>query len=72
MEYFLEWGYFGLFLSSFLAATVLPLSSELVLSVVLAKQYSLCAVSILFWLLWEIGWEASAVMDWGVWQSGLC
>ena len=41
MEYFLEWGYFGLFVSSFLAATVLPLSSELVLSVVLAKQYSL-------------------------------
>ena len=47
MEYFLEWGYFGLFLSSFLAATVLPLSSEVVLSVVLANQYPL-AVSILF------------------------
>ncbi|MDC1012581.1 hypothetical protein OAQ04_05030 [Flavobacteriaceae bacterium] len=47
MEYFLEWGYFGLFLSSFLAATVLPLSSEVVLSVVLANQYPLAA-SILF------------------------
>lgn len=32
MEYFAELGYLGLFLSSFLAATVLPLSSELVLS----------------------------------------
>ena len=47
MEYFLEWGYFGLFFSSFLAATVLPLSSEVVLSVVLANQYPLAA-SILF------------------------
>ena len=35
MEYFTELGYTGLFLSSFLAATILPLSSEVVLSTLL-------------------------------------
>lgn len=35
MEYFAELGYIGLFISSFLAATILPLSSELVLSALL-------------------------------------
>ncbi|MGB1831624.1 MAG: hypothetical protein ACPHIT_05435, partial [Flavobacteriaceae bacterium] len=39
MEYYLEWGYLGLFLASFLAATVLPLSSEIVLSFLLANEY---------------------------------
>lgn len=38
MEYFTEFGYAGLFISSFLAATILPLSSELVLSVLLLKD----------------------------------
>ena len=31
MEYFLELGYLGLFISAFLAATILPLGSEVVL-----------------------------------------
>jgi len=31
MEYFTEFGYVGLFISSFLAATILPLSSEVIL-----------------------------------------
>lgn len=31
MEYFSELGYFGLFIAAFLAATILPLSSEIVL-----------------------------------------
>jgi membrane protein YqaA with SNARE-associated domain len=35
MEYFTELGYLGLFISAFLAATVLPLSSEIVLSALL-------------------------------------
>ena len=35
MEYFIELGYIGLFLSAFLAATILPLSSEVVLSLLL-------------------------------------
>ncbi|MAU63114.1 MAG: hypothetical protein CMC38_02010 [Flavobacteriaceae bacterium] len=39
MESFIEWGYLGLFLSSFLAATIVPLSSELVLSVLIIKGY---------------------------------
>lgn len=32
MEYFTELGYIGLFIAAFLAATILPLSSEVVLS----------------------------------------
>ena len=32
MEYFLAWGYIGLFVGSFLAATVLPFSSEILLT----------------------------------------
>ena len=39
MESFIEWGYLGLFLSSFLAATIIPLSSEIVLSVLIVKGY---------------------------------
>jgi membrane protein YqaA with SNARE-associated domain len=35
MEFLAEFGYIGLFASSFLAATILPLSSEIVLSVLL-------------------------------------
>jgi len=38
MDYFTELGYLGLFLASFLAATVLPLSSEVVLSVLLLNE----------------------------------
>ena len=32
MEYFLTWGYPGLFLGSFLAATILPFSSEILVT----------------------------------------
>ncbi|MDT8383639.1 MAG: YqaA family protein [Gammaproteobacteria bacterium] len=38
MDYFSELGYLGLFLASFLAATILPLSSEVVLSVLLVNE----------------------------------
>lgn len=38
MDYFSELGYLGLFLASFLAATILPLSSEVVLSVLLLNK----------------------------------
>jgi membrane protein YqaA with SNARE-associated domain len=38
MEYFTEFGYVGLFLASFLAATILPLSSEVVLSFLLLNH----------------------------------
>ncbi len=40
MEYFTEFGYIGLFLSSFLAATILPLSSEIVLGALLMNGFS--------------------------------
>jgi membrane protein YqaA with SNARE-associated domain len=40
MEYFSELGHLGLFVAAFLAATVLPLSSEIVLSVLLLNGLS--------------------------------
>jgi membrane protein YqaA with SNARE-associated domain len=40
MHYFTELGYFGLFVSSFLAATILPLSSEVVLTALLLSGLS--------------------------------
>ena len=38
MEFFLEFGYVGLFIASFLAATILPLSSEVILSLLLLND----------------------------------
>ena len=38
MEYFTEFGYFGLFFASFLAATILPLSSEVIFSFLLLNN----------------------------------
>ena len=40
MEYFTELGYLGLFISAFLAATILPLSSEIVLGALLLSGLS--------------------------------
>jgi membrane protein YqaA with SNARE-associated domain len=40
METFAELGYFGLFVAAFLAATILPLSSEVVLSILLLNGLS--------------------------------
>lgn len=39
LESFADWGYFGLFLAAFLAATVLPLSSEIVFTAVVWKLH---------------------------------
>ena len=39
MEAFVEWGYLGLFIASFLGATVIPFSSELVFSLLIIKGY---------------------------------
>lgn len=41
MEYFQELGYLGLFISSFLSATLIPLSPEIVLSVLIAKGFNI-------------------------------
>ena len=40
MDYFTELGYVGLFVSAFLAATIIPLSSEIVLSALLLNGLS--------------------------------
>jgi len=64
MEYFLTWGYLGLFLGSFLAATILPFSSEiLVTGMLLAGApplYVLIVATIGNWLgslsTYGIGW----------------
>ncbi len=39
VEYYTQWGYAGLFLASFLAATILPLSSEVVLGFLLLNDF---------------------------------
>ena len=41
MEFFIEWGYLGLFFASFLSATILPLSSEFLLSAMIATHFEL-------------------------------
>jgi len=40
MEYFTEFGYVGIFFASFLAATILPLSSEVVLGFLLLNHFN--------------------------------
>ena len=47
MEALAEWGYLGLFIASFLAATILPFSSEIVLSILIAGNYDLTTCLIL-------------------------
>ena len=39
MEAFVEWGYLGLFIASFLGATIIPFGSELVFSLLIIKGY---------------------------------
>ena len=43
MESFVEWGYLGLFVSSFLGATVIPFSSEVVFSLLIINGYDIKA-----------------------------
>ena len=40
MDYFVELGYFGLFIACFLTATLVPLSPEVVLAVLIAKGFN--------------------------------
>ncbi|MEE2699215.1 MAG: YqaA family protein [Pseudomonadota bacterium] len=56
-------GYLGLFASAFLAATVLPFSSELVLvGLMLAEDYN----SFILWAVASLGNVAGACVNWGV------
>jgi Predicted membrane protein len=47
MEFFIEYGYWGVFIASFLAATILPFSSEVVLTGVLlaGSSYWPCMIA---------------------------
>ena len=64
MEYFLTWGYPGLFLGSFLAATILPFSSEILVTGLLfagaSPLYVLITATMGNWLgslsTYGIGW----------------
>ncbi len=38
--FWIEWGYWGLFLASFLAATIIPFSSEAIVALMLAGPFS--------------------------------
>ncbi len=41
MEGFVEWGYLGLFIASFLGATIIPFSSEVVFSLLIINGYDI-------------------------------
>jgi membrane protein YqaA with SNARE-associated domain len=41
LESFVEWGYLGLFISSFLGATIIPFSSEIVFSLLIINGYDI-------------------------------
>ncbi|MGV8962094.1 MAG: YqaA family protein [Candidatus Saccharimonadaceae bacterium] len=41
MDGFVEWGFFGLFMASFLAATILPFGSEVVFAALIAAGFDL-------------------------------
>ena len=41
MEGFVEWGYLGLFIASFLGATIIPFSSEIVFSLLIINGYDI-------------------------------
>jgi membrane protein YqaA with SNARE-associated domain len=64
MEAFSEWGYFGLFLASFIAATVLPLSSEIVFSVLIVNNYDLATCLVIATLGNWIGGMSSYALGW--------
>ncbi len=46
MEWFVEWGYLGLFLSAFIGATIFPFSSEVVLVALLTQSSINAALAI--------------------------
>ena len=64
MEYFLAWGYIGLFVGSFLAATILPFASEILVTGLLVAGaspfYVLITATLGNWLgsisTYGIGW----------------
>jgi membrane protein YqaA with SNARE-associated domain len=43
LEGFVEWGYLGLFIASFLGATIIPFSSEVVFSLLIINGYDIKA-----------------------------
>lgn len=69
MEALAEWGYLGLFISSFLAATIIPLSSELVLSILIANNYDLTTSLLVASLGNWFGGISSYIIGWlGNWN----
>ncbi|MBM78795.1 MAG: hypothetical protein CL846_09965 [Crocinitomicaceae bacterium] len=64
MEALAEWGLIGLFISSFLAATILPLSSEIVLSILIANNYDLNTCLILATIGNWLGGMSSYGLGW--------
>jgi membrane protein YqaA with SNARE-associated domain len=64
MEALSEWGYLGLFFASFLAATILPLSSEIVFSVLIVNNYDLATCLVMATLGNWIGGMSSYALGW--------
>ena len=64
MEALSEWGYLGLFFASFLAATILPLSSEIVFSVLIVNNYDLAICLVVATMGNWIGGMSSYALGW--------
>ena len=64
MEALSECGYLGLFLASFLAATILPLSSEIVFSVLIVNKYDLSICLFVATLGNWVGGMSSYALGW--------
>lgn len=59
----IDYGYFGLFLSAFLAATILPLSSEAVMAaMILSGEFALIPL----WCCATAGNSAGSMVNWGL------
>ncbi len=66
MEFLMDYGLWGLFAASFLAATILPLSSEIVLGYLLAHNYNVpLALAVA-----TLGNVLGAVVNYGLGKAG--
>ncbi|MGB2100822.1 MAG: YqaA family protein [Flavobacteriaceae bacterium] len=69
METFAEWGYLGLFVACFIAATLIPMASEIVLSLFILTNYDFTTSIIVASLGSWVGGMSSYYLGWlGRWD----
>ncbi len=67
MDSLAQYGYLGLLLASFLAATILPVGSEVMLGVLLVNDYNPCAILVVA----TVGNVAGSLVNYGLgWWGG--